>query len=348
MQSLSSLASSELGVAAANAWRWWLVELAAMWPERIEPWSRASNWSDVRVSRQGVEVERIGADVGQRFKNDIRLERFGDEDWEQLLDLVRDCRVRFILEPPYVYATTITLPRAARGRVRAAVALQIAELSPLDPHLVEWSIGKVVTEGETLSVPVMLVRKTQLDELSAIASGQQLNASIYGQAGSDLLELRAIRTARIGELARWCSNQWLIMAALIAAIPVAILIAAGWLASSNQSEIARLRDEVRPKLALERQLRQREQLRAAVALLTARSTASMLLDDLAGLLPKSVHLRDIAFDEGGGIRLTAVASDPDVAKQALAADPLLPHLRQVDQAPAEQNGINLVYRAGRP
>ena len=73
----------------------------------------------------------------------------------------------------------------------------------------------------------------------------------------------------------------------------------------------------------------------------------MLLDDLAGRLPKSVHLRDIAYDHGQGIRLTAVASDPDVAKQALGSDPLLPNLKQLDQTPAEQNGINLVYRAGQ-
>jgi len=348
MPSLNALAASNPGLAAARAWRWWISELSAMLPDRIALRSRGARWSDIRLSRQGVEIERVSLDAGQRFKNDIPIQRFGDEDWEQLVELVRDCKARLILEPPYVYVTTVTLPRAARGRIRTAVALQLADLSPLEPELVEWSIGKVEKDGENLSVPVMFARKAQLDELSAIASGQELDAAIYGTIGTDLVELRRVRPARFGQLPRWLSSQWMIIAACFAAIPAMILVAAAWLASSNQAAIERLRDQVRPKLALERQLREREHVRAALAPLTALSTASMLLDDLAGRLPKSVHLRDIAYDQSQGIKLTAVASDPDVAKQALGSDPLLPNLRQLDQTPAEQNGINLVYRAGQP
>ena len=116
---------------------------------------------------------------------------------------------------------------------------------------------------------------------------------------------------------------------------------------SNSAAVTTLKQEVQPKLALERDLRRKEELRAALAPLAHIATASMLLEDLANRLPHSVHVKSLRYERDGTTELNLIAPDPDIVAGAIELDSLLPNFTQVGQTPAQDNGIVLSYRAGR-
>ncbi len=303
--------------------------------------------TDVRLTRTGVVVEQINDGIGRRFENDIPLDRFEPADWEQLAELMREGRARVFLEPPQVHVTELRLPAAARTRLRSAITLQLPEILPLDPDLVVWAYGRPRMQGDRLDVDIVFGRRSDLDELEAALQTFDLDAQFVGKAGEELITLGSVRSSSRRGLSAQLSKEWLAAISIIASLPITLLGGAMLLGWSNAAAVDVLKRQVEPKIERQRQFDRNEALREALAPLVAIPTASMLLDDLANRLPRSVHLKNLGYQHGGTTALDAVAADPDIVASALESDPLLPNFTQIGQTPAEQNGIDLSYRAGR-
>jgi len=330
---------------AGTAWRWWTDELRGLLPQR---WiGGGKSRSDIRLTPDSVVVERVTGALGERFVDQTPIDRFGNQNWTELAALAQDSDVRVLLQPPDVHLLSIRLPAAARSRLRAAVALQLIERSPLEPELVQWMHGRPQVQGEMLSVPVMLCRAERLDHVQTLFAENEISLrSIAGRVGEDSIELRTCGANDTLQLFRHLPLGKRIAAGLLASIPLSVTIGAMLLASLNASKVDALEREVQPKLSVERTMRQKEDLRQALAPVVALPTISMLLDDLAGRLPASAYLKEIARDGDGRMRFRVVARDPDAAQDALKRDPLLPGLHQTGQTPSEQEGVDLIYEAG--
>lgn len=330
---------------AGTAWNWWTGELCDMLP-RQWPGDKTSR-SDIRLIHDAVVVERILGDRGERFIDQTPIDRFDSQNWAELADLVRDTNARVLLQPPDVHLLTLHLPAAARTRLHSAVGLQLVERSPVEPELVQWMLGRAKIEGEMISVPVMLCRTERLDHIQTLFAENDIPIrAIAGEVGDETLQLRNCAAKDNLQFLRTLSLGKRIAAGLVASIPLSIGIGAALLASVNASKVDALERTVEPKLAVERQLKDKESLRQSLAPMLALPTISMLLDDLAGRLPTSAYLKEIERDVDGRIRFRAVSRDPDAAQAALKRDPLLPGLHQTGQTPSEQEGVDLIYEAG--
>lgn len=331
---------------AGAAWHWWTGELRDLLPQR---WSggKAAR-SDIMLEPDAVVVERIAGGIGERFVDQTPIGDFDQQNWAELADLTQDTNARILLQAPDVHLLTMKLPTAARTRLRSAVALQLIERSPLELELVQWKLGRPEVHADMIAVPVMLCRTDRLDHIQTLFAENELSVrSIAGQVGDHIIDLRKCGANDNLAFLRKLSLGKRIAAGLVASLPLSIGIGAALLASLNASKVDALESEVRPKLSVERTLRQKEDLRQALAPVVALPTISMLLDDLAGRLPSSAYLKDVARDEAGAIRLRVVTRDPDAAQDALKGDPLLPGLHQVGQSPSEHEGVDLLYEASR-
>jgi hypothetical protein len=335
-----------LGTSAGAAWTWWTGELRDMLPRQWAGGIRAK--SDIRLSPDAVVVERSVGDRGERFVDQTPVDRFDNQNWAELAALVRDTDVRVVLQPPDVHLLSIRLPTAARTRLRSAVALQLIERSPLEPELVQWALGRPDVQAETITARVMLCRAQHLDHVQTLFAENEINLrAIAGQVCNEITELRKCSANDNLGFLRELSLGKRIAAGLLASIPLSVVIGATLLASLNASRVEALENEVQPKLAVERTLRQKEDLRRALAPVVGLPSISMLLDDLAGRLPSSAYLKEVERDNDGRMRLRVVARDPDAAQAALKRDPLLPGLHQTGQTPSEREGVDLIYEAGQ-
>lgn len=331
---------------AGAAWNWWTGELRDMVPRR---WgSGTSARSDIRLTGEAVIVERITGGLGERFVDQTPIDRFEGQNWAELDELVRNTDVHVVLQPPDVHLLVVRLPLAARTRLRSAVALQLVERSPLEPELVHWMLGQAQVDAETVSVPVMLCRTERLDHIQTLFAENEIDLrSIVGEVGDQVIALRQCGANDNLALLRKLSPAKRITAGLVASIPLSIAIGATLLASLNASKVEALERDVQPKLTIERTLREKEDLRQALAPVLTLPSISMLLDDLAGRLPTTAYIRDVERDTEGRMRLRVVARDPDAAQDALKGDPLLPGLHQTGQTPSDRDGVDLIYEAGR-
>ena len=348
MPGLSAIIQTPLAAALHSGWRWWIDELYAAAPQRPKTNGKTKATSELWLSRDAIRVDRVADGVGERFAEGRPIETLDMEGWQELSDLIADTRARIILAAPDIYTASLTLPKAARGRLRSAVMLQLGEISPLDPAMLSWSTHNVRRTGEHITLQVVMAKTRRLDGLVSLFAENGLpTPPIMAVVAGAFVQLAAGYDGSRARPANGGRRTLLFAGALLAAIPPAIIIAASILIATNDRASERLEEAVRPKIEAETRARHAEQLRAALAPVQARSPVSSLLDNLAGRLPTSAWVRSIGERPDGTVEFEIDALEPETVRAALADDPLLLDLQEVDRSLTEDGRASIRYLANR-
>jgi hypothetical protein len=331
---------------AREAWRWWIAELAQLVPGRISAIGAPRATSEIHLDRHSVTIDRVIGTTGERFVENRSIDALDDAAWEELAGLVEGTRSRIVLSHPDVYTIELTLPRAAGSRLRSAVALQLGEISPVEPALIDWTLHSIRRDTSSVTASVTMAKSQRLAHLANLFSTHGIPPPPIGVLADDrfvpiVTGFDASRSAPMGRLSRRLVVASL---ALLASIPVITLAGANILAATNEEQAAILAKAIAPKVAADRRAREAELLRRAVAPLARIEPASSTLDALATAVPATAYARSVERMEDGALHFTLETPDPDVIRPAL--EEALPALREVNQAPGDDGHLRVDYVTG--
>lgn len=322
-------------------WDWWSNELAAVFRVPLTAVSTIRPSVTIFPHQSQVTAERVADGIGQRFVDECALDDLSDASWDRLREIVEDAAVRVVLSEPDTMAVRITLPRAARSRLRPAIALHLSEHLPIEPELAFWDIVEQRVVGADIHVELIVARTAQVEDIKRTFAEHGLRSpEIAGRVGErEVLFSRGERPALKASERR----PLLLAAALVALAPILTLAGSEFLIAQNRAAIAKLEAELAPKREAARLAREREQLRAGLATLPTLPL-STLLDDVAANLPQSAHLQS-AQREGGSVTLEIEAVDPDPVRDGFSTGEVTAKLREVDQGRSPTGQATIRYQA---
>lgn len=337
----SSLDRARSGL--AGFWRWWTSELAQLLPLiRLPLPGRGNAAADIRPHRDRVEIIRFADGAGERLVERTPLDELGPESWTEMVELTSGRNTRILLAPPLVHVLKLTLPKAARARLRTAIPLQLRDVSPVDPTQLTWQIVDVTPAQENIVVRVVIARTMLLDRFVEGISGQTDRVPpIFAEVEDRPILLRS-RSGGGPSL----PMPWIVAAGILLSTPLWALLALSILVAAKRSDVAELEQEVAPKIAIERTLRERHDTARALAEILKRPTLTGLIADLAGRLPETATAHDLAMAPDGTLSMALEAPDPDTLRPILAADSRIADLRESDQS-ATNDGRILIHYQGR-
>lgn len=312
-----------------------------MMPTRLAA-RHASKTCDIHLSASATIVERVKSGIGERYVEERPLEALDSEGWTQLGDLIGTGPARLILSPPDVYVTTLDLPAAARGRLRAAVSLQLDHLAPLDPVLLDWNAELLSSSNGKISVAVAMTRSSRIEQLHSLFEANGLKAT----AIATLAHGRALKLASGSATGMSRERRvWLVAAALIASIPLTTLAGATLLRSIEEARIASLQQQLAPLALAERKAARAEALRRALKPVLAAPAASETLEALALGMPETAYARQVAMSADGSLEFTVESKDPEALAHTLRNAPLLAPATIVETQPTSEGRAAVHYRA---
>lgn len=344
MSALTRLEALPFGASALHFWRWWTDELVALTPRRmaVKPAAEAV----IRPSAGAVRVERIASGTGVAFVDERPLEALDDTAWAELAVLLADCRARLILSPPDIHAVRLTLPLAARRRLRSTIELQLGEVAPLVPEALVWTSHNIQGKDEQLSVTIVMARTERIADIMALFAAHDIaSPEIFANDGGTHVRLVHLGPSLgLGRLSR----PWLIALAAFATIPLSVIGAAWVMTVIDETASAELERAVRPKLIAERRARDAERVRAGLSAIADQPSASALLNGLAASLPPSGYLKTIDRQADGSVTFIVDSAEPDGLANALSGNDLLPDLQVRDRSPVEDARAHVAFAVGRP
>jgi hypothetical protein len=345
MSALSELRNSEAGVAVAEAWRWWTGELAAMAPERFRPDRGKRPSADIRLGRDAVEIEVVSDGVGQRYADPQPLEALDADGWTELGALIAGCRTRIVLEPPDVYIAHLTLPAAARRRLKSAVGLQLSQISPLDPSRLRWAMAVTDGNSDRIVVQVAMTRSDRVENLRALFAEHGIDPPpICAATAEATLELAPGNPRAAAAAGRAGRREWAIAALLLASIPLTTTLAATVLEASTKSRIETIAKRAAPRLKAEAGLRRSEGLRRGLQPLFTRPGVSATVEELAARLPLTDHVKSVTQAADRSVELVVETADAEAVEAALRGSRLLPRAAVADILPASEGRLIVTYR----
>jgi hypothetical protein len=316
-----------------------------MVPERFRPHPDRRPRADIRPGRDSVRVEIVRDGVGQLFAEAKRIEELDGDGWAELASLAEGSRTRILLEPSDCFTTSLVLPAAARRRLRPAVALQLSQVSPLDPALVRWAM--LATDGGTdkVEVRIAMARADRIEQLQALFEEKELDVPpVCAPTPDGVIELargRKVRGAATGGVG---PRSWALAALLVASIPFTTLLGATILRASNESRVEQLQRGAEPRLRAEADARRSEALRRDLRPLFGRPGISATLEDVAARLPLTDHVKSIGQGNDRILVLTIETPDAEAAEAALKGSRLLPHIAVNDVSPSSAGKLAVTFR----
>lgn len=322
---------------ARAAWRWWTRELAEAVPPSIRSRRKPRSRCDIRVSPEGVAIDRIADGVGERFFEQRRIEELDEAAWAELAAVTAGTRVRLLLTVPDVYWTRISLPAAARGRLRAAVSLQLPHIAPLQPASLVWEAEPVAADRERIEVAVAMARAVRLDTLEALFRDNGLAVPpIAAEAGERIVALTAGDAGEASPERRLNRRIAIASALLVASVPFTTLAAAKFLTGVTESRIAAVQRELSPRMAAERRAARSAEAAEALQRVFAYPSASETLEALALALPDTDHATAAAREPVGTLTVEVETADPEALAAQVGGNPLLGSLAASEPVPVPE------------
>ena len=344
MSTLTGLFMSPWGAALYTAWRWWVGELVSMIPKKLSWRLEDRPLATVHFAKHETCIERVALGVGERHVDPHPLRDLDDQSWDQLRALIADADTRIILHPPLVYTAPLSLPRQARSHLHQAAELQLREISPLKPHLIQWATHDVAVDGEKLKLGVTMVKRSTVELISERMEALGLpTPDIFGALPTGEVRFPREGSEEVGRMSR-IGRSLIVAGLLLISIPFQVLIAASILTWHNDGRADALQEAVRPKLALERKLRRVEQTRSSLATLGRTTIASNILDDVAERLPEGSNLIEVSRDLEGTLRVVIETADPESVRAGLLDNPTL-QLIEVDETLTDSGRMRVDYRS---
>lgn len=299
---------------------------------------------DILLGAGGVTIETVTGGDARRMVENCALEELDEESWQQIAALTQDQQPRLFLESKDILQIPIILPRASAGQLRSALALQIPAISPLKPEYIVWDYAELSRSEKEIDLVVVIARVAKIEAIENHFFDQALMPPTFCTRVDDhILTLRKPLEIRNSFLA---SKDQKIMAAaalMLAIIPVATIAAAELLSSLNIARAERLEQDLAPRLAREKQVRQEEMVRRTAAPLYHIPSASNRLESLARHLPGSDWTVASSQSADGRFEFVADMANREAAEDALGAAPIIRNIRPAEEIPTENLRARVRY-----
>ncbi|WP_114952124.1 hypothetical protein [Sphingosinicella terrae] len=337
-----------LMASARQFWGWWTEELRSAAPEAVRRWTKPVPRAEIEPARAGtiVDVERDG--LGERHVEERPLEELDAEGWSQLHTLVAGTRARIVLAPPDVFVTRLTLPAAARGRLRTAVSLRLGQIAPVNPEQLAWSCRIVGESGRELEVAVAMARRERIEAVAALFEARAMAPPpMVARIGVETIELASGADGSHTPERRQRRHAAVLAALLLASIPATSWTAATLLAWVEERHALALHEDLAPRLAAERALAREAQTRSALRIVLELPSATSLIEGLALGLPDSAFAVSAERHYDGRFTFEAQTTDRAALESAVAESELLASVHSANVAPIDGEAVRLSF-AGMP
>ena len=236
------------------------------------------------------------------------------EGWAELAALIEGSRARILLEGPDMFTTSLTLPKAARRRLKSAVALQLSQVAPVDPSLLRWATRS--TDG-TRPDPGRRgdgARRSGREASGTVRDKWSRAAAGVRRDGREPIELAAGRRVAVTAPNQAGTRAWVVAALLIASIPLTTALGATILRATAESRIDMLEKSAGPRLREEARARRSEELRRGLRPLVGRPGVSATLEDVATRLAMTDHVVSLRQSGDRILDLTVEAADAEAVE----------------------------------
>lgn len=318
-----------------SLWSWWSDELRAMLPAGLQGLPTERDRYDILLDSGSVTIETVTGGDARRMVQNCAFENLDEESWEQIAALTQDQQPRLFLETKDVLQIPVILPRASAGQLRSALSLQISTLSPLEPEYIVWDFAETARSEKEIHLVVAIARLAKIENIESHFFDQALMPPTFcARVEDQIVTLRRpleIKNSFLGSK----DKKILAAALMLATIPVTTIAVAELLTSLNIARAERLEQNLVPRLAQEKQIRQEEMVRRAAAPLYNIPSASNRLESLARYLPGSDWTVASSQSADGRFEFVADMADREAAETALQTTPIIGNIRPVEEIPTE-------------
>jgi hypothetical protein len=332
--------------AIADAWRWWTCELAGMIPDRWAARRSTRPRSSLFLGPASVTVDVIIGEIGERHMDARALEDLDESAWGELGQLIDETEAQLVLDSPDIHIATLILPVAARSRLKAAVALRLYDIAPLDSELLLWEAIITAQDTRGLHVTVVMARTARIDTLvETFQAASVPMPEIVVKLDNQLIILRRGIEGSSTPEKQHDRRAWAIAGALVLSIPLTTVVAARIITGSNDTRVTGSEDSVRPKLEAERRWRRDEAMRRVLIPILARPSASATIDRLANIIPKSASARSVDQASDRSLAFVVDTSDPKSLADALSVATTLREVGISNETATSASEMRITYRA---
>lgn len=352
---------TDLARPASGLARWFAAQLQALFPRAVGWWHDADHAKLLRLGDRSVQLygARGAAREAPVLEFDTDLAGLGEQQVNELRLACGTAAVDLVLPPSTVLRMHLWLPQSV-ARSRGAIELVLQRESPLMPHVIafDWRVWARATRPGHVDVAVWMCRREHIGaavrRLGAcgVRVGRVGAEAEDGPPGLAQVLWRAQPSARF--LARWSSRQRMVLAALALAVvlPIATGAAAAWLARDERARTQKLVTVLREQTAINARLDEAVRARRGLDHLAREPRASVLLDDLARVLPQSAWLVQLEFN-AGAIQAAGWTTDAAAVEHALRDAPLWRDARLLVRTPQRATSLPVYFEltatpAGRP
>jgi len=318
--------------------------MRAMLPAGLQGLPTERDRFDILLDADSVTIETIAGGEAKRMVQNCAFEEMDEESWEQIAALAQVQQPRLFLDSKDVLQIPVILPRASAGQLRSALALQISALSPLKPEYIVWDFAEAARNEKEIHLVVAIARIARIEKIESHFFDQALMPPTFcARIDEHIVTLR--RPLEIKNTFFDSKDKKILAAAalMLATIPVTTIAVAELLTSLNIARAERLEQDLGPKLAQEKQIRQEEMVRRAAAPLYHIPSASNRLESLARYLPDSDWTVASSQSADGRFEFVADMADRDAAEVALQAAPIIRNIRPAEEIPTENLRARVRY-----
>jgi hypothetical protein len=297
-------------------WDWWSSELINLLPLSLREATKAREKLDIFISPDSVRVEHISRGHGQWLEENLALCKLDDTCWQQIAEFAESKNPRLFVHEEDVFKTVLTLPRKAGEFAHDTVRLQLQLHSPLSLGAINWAVHMIASTRDEVSVMLIVARSSALDAIDILFADRGLMPPVIGyMLGKEPVILRKPLDLENGFFGKLTARIYLVSALRLLSIPLVTIMGADLQASANRNRMSQLQSELEPKLSGHRNSQRAEIARRRAAPIAGFTSAIMILEELARVIPKNHWITKLNSGANGQIDLMLDApesAEPDI------------------------------------
>lgn len=329
-------------------WTWWSDELRDMLPKNLKGESTERDRFDLFMTDDETVIETVNNGAGQKMQEAYALEDLPAESWEQIAEFSEVRKARLFLNSQDFLVLTVKLPRASGSQLGSTLELQLPNLVPLEPHLLDWNYVELDRNDLHIELALIIAKSERLDTLEGLFTKQELMSPAFcvNHQGK-IVTLRKPLEITPKPLEERKMQFAMAMAVMLAMIPVLTIGGAKLMNSIEIDRAERLEQELAPRLAAEKAILREEMVRRTASPLLNMPSASNRLESLAQKLPESDWTVSAAQQPDGSFEFVADMLNREEAEAAFKKVQTLSRFEMTEELESESLRTRLRYRTSR-
>ncbi len=334
--------------AVQDFWTWWSDELRAMLPKSLRGEPTERDRFDLFMADGETIIEAVSDGAGRKMQEGYSLEELPTESWKQIAEHAEVRKARLFLGDSDFLTLPFRLPRASASQLRSALELQLPNLVPLDPHLLDWDYVELSRNDMYIELALIIAKSERLDALEDFFTTQELMPPAFCVRHEDEIVIlrKPLEIAR-KPLEERKMQIAMAMAVMLAMIPVLTIGGAKMMTSIEIDRATNLEEELAPRLAAEKIIAREEMIRRAASPVLNMPSASSRLEKLAQNLPETDWTVSAGQQPDGSFEFVADMLNREETESALRQTPLLSRLEMTEELESEAPRNRIRYRASR-